>query len=344
MTLPILRTPRLVLRPAAPQDADFMTAAMQDRRVWEWLTRIPQPYTRADALKFITEIAPGDSWVIERDGTPQGVIGGRELGYWLVPDAWGQGLITEAGDAVVDWWFSDPARGDLASGHFVANLRSRRALGKMGFVDDGPRTLGCLSDGRTDIASRAMVQSRARWQQRRRFRVRTARLTIREMHASDAADFARICGHPEVAPNLFAMTVGWPERDAARMIAASRYLGRIPFRAAICRDGAMIGTCGIGGIGPRAAPSIMYAIDPAHAGQGYASEAMQGFLGEIDRRFALPRIEADHFADNPASGAVLRKLGFRQTGTDMGRSAARAGAHPVVTYRRQGPKPRRTAR
>lgn len=336
MTLPVLRTSRLVLRPLEAQDAAFITNELQNRAIWEWLTVIPQPYTHDDAMEFITQIAPGTAWLIEKDGAPQGVIGvSDELGYWLAQDAWGQGIITEAGDAAVDWWFSDPAHGDLPSSHFAANDRSRRALEKIGFIDTGPKRSFCRSDGRTDIPGREMILTRTRWQDRRAFRLETDRLTLREMTDADAPAFARICGHPQVAPNLFAMTVGWSEEDAARLIAASRYRGRIPFRAAICKDGEMIGTCGVGGIGPRSAPSVMYAIHPDHAGQGYATEAMRAFVDELDRRFAPALLEADHFTDNPASGAVLRNLGFRRTGQGKGHSAARDGAHPVVLFERR---------
>src|SRR3546814_18335325 len=40
----------------------------------------------------------------------------------------------------------------------------------------------------------------------------------------------------------------------------------------------------------------------------------------------LPKLSAGHFVDNPASGAVLRKLGFRSTGKVAQRySLARGG-------------------
>ena len=44
-------------------------------------------------------------------------------------------------------------------------------------------------------------------------------------------------------------------------------------------------------------------------------------------------IEADHFDDNPASGAVLRKLGFQELGKGIGKSQARLEPAPVTLYR-----------
>lgn len=165
MNLPSLNTARLTLRPPTAQDAGFITQTMQDRAVWEWLSVIPQPYTQDHALHFIEQIAPGDSWLIEMAGSPCGVIGGAqgELGYWLVRSAWGQGIVTEAGKAVVDHFFAQGGT-IMTSGYFCDNDRSRRVLEKLGFSDAGPKTLGCLSDGRENIPSRHMTLTRAQWQ------------------------------------------------------------------------------------------------------------------------------------------------------------------------------------
>jgi RimJ/RimL family protein N-acetyltransferase len=48
-------------------------------------------------------------------------------------------------------------------------------------------------------------------------------------------------------------------------------------------------------------------------GRGYASEAGRGAL-EVARALGHKRVLSGHFLDNPASGRVLRKLGFRETG------------------------------
>ncbi|WP_422121132.1 GNAT family N-acetyltransferase [Paragemmobacter straminiformis] len=74
-------------------------------------------------------------------------------------------------------------------------------------------------------------------------------------------------------------------------------------------------------------------LDPAHWGRGYATEALSAFLALVMPRFGLTSIEAGHFGDNPASGAVLRKVGFVETGREAGSSAARLEAAPIVNYR-----------
>ena len=56
-----------------------------------------------------------------------------------------------------------------------------------------------------------------------------------------------------------------------------------------------------------------YWIARDHWGRGYATEAGRGAL-EVARALGHKRVFAGHYVDNPASGRVLRKLGFRETG------------------------------
>ena len=69
--------------------------------------------------------------------------------------------------------------------------------------------------------------------------------------------------------------------------------------------------------------TLGYYLAPDLWGQGLMSEALAAFLPEVFDRFPMDSIKADHFEDNPASGAILRKFGFRQTGREMATSKAR---------------------
>ncbi len=55
-----------------------------------------------------------------------------------------------------------------------------------------------------------------------------------------------------------------------------------------------------------------YWIAREHWGRGYATEAVRAVLC-LARALGHRRLVADHFVDNPASGRVLRKAGFRST-------------------------------
>ena len=59
-------------------------------------------------------------------------------------------------------------------------------------------------------------------------------------------------------------------------------------------------------------------------GQGFASEAAAGVIA-IARLLGFTRITAGHFTDNPASGAVLRRIGFNPTGVVAPRHSAGRG-------------------
>jgi len=68
-------------------------------------------------------------------------------------------------------------------------------------------------------------------------------------------------------------------------------------------------------------------------GRGYATEAARGVL-EIARLLGHRKITAGHFLDNPASGRVLRKLGFVPTGRAVPRfSKGRGKEAPCALYR-----------
>ncbi|HET9336851.1 MAG TPA: GNAT family N-acetyltransferase, partial [Sphingomicrobium sp.] len=74
-------------------------------------------------------------------------------------------------------------------------------------------------------------------------------------------------------------------------------------------------------------------IARAHWGKGFATEAGRALI-DIAKALKLPRLEASHFLDNPASGRVLEKLGFKPTGLSAERySCARGGEAMARLYR-----------
>ncbi|MBN2907285.1 MAG: GNAT family N-acetyltransferase [Rhodobacteraceae bacterium] len=163
------------------------------------------------------------------------------------------------------------------------------------------------------------------------FEVETPRLLIRPFAEGDVGPLARIGADPRVAPMMGTIPMPWPEAAVRHWIARSRFRGDIGFRLAIARrGGGLIGVAGLGG----APASLAYFLDPTEWGQGYATEAMRAFLAAVFARFrGLDVVAADHYADNPASGRVLLKLGFVRLGTGMGRSLARLEPAPNIHYR-----------
>ena len=74
----------------------------------------------------------------------------------------------------------------------------------------------------------------------------------------------------------------------------------------------LVGSIGFGDMGDGQL-EIGYWIARDHWGRGYATEAGRAVL-DIARAVGHRAMLAEHFVDNPASGKVLRKLGFRPTG------------------------------
>ena len=92
----------------------------------------------------------------------------------------------------------------------------------------------------------------------------------------------------------------------------------------------------IGGVGihlDEGEHEIGYWLTPAAWGRGFATEAAGAMIDHARDGLGLTRVGGRHFADNPASGRVLRKLGFVSTGL-VGTlpSVARGRDDPAVHY------------
>lgn len=143
------RTARLTLRPAWPEDAPALAAAISGEGVARMLGGIPYPYPLADAEAWVAEPrgAHDPRFLILAHGArgPElvGGIGifqnrtGSELAYWLKPETWGRGYATEAGRAVVDMAREALPIRWLGAWHFLDNHASGRVLRKLGFRPTG---------------------------------------------------------------------------------------------------------------------------------------------------------------------------------------------------------------
>ena len=163
---------------------------------------------------------------------------------------------------------------------------------------------------------------------------RTERLLLRPGWAEDAPALARAIADEQVVRNL--ATAPWPFalQDAEAFLAAPRDPALPHFLIMERTDGAprIVGACGLGRR-PSGAVEMGYWIARPYWGRGFATEASQALI-DIARTLKLPRLEASHFVDNPASGRVLEKLGFIPTGLSAARySCARGGEAIAKLYR-----------
>ena len=163
---------------------------------------------------------------------------------------------------------------------------------------------------------------------------RTERLLLRPGWAEDAPALARAITDEQVVRNL--ATAPWPLalEDAEAFLAAPRDPAMPSFLITerTAGDPVIVGACGLGRR-PSGAVELGYWIGRTHWGKGFATEAGRALI-DIARTLKLPRLEASHFIDNPASGRVLEKLGFLPTGLSAARySCARGGEAMSRLYR-----------
>jgi RimJ/RimL family protein N-acetyltransferase len=161
----------------------------------------------------------------------------------------------------------------------------------------------------------------------------TERLLLRPGWAEDAPALHAAFGVPEVTMKL--AKAPWPYHleDARAYLAIPRKQGEATFLI-FDRNRGCAGL--IGGIGIHDQDGeleIGYWIAQAHWGKGYATEAGRAVVALARDTLRIPRLVSGHFVDNPASGRVLRKLGFRPTGKIEPRAnSARGKDVPCVLF------------
>jgi RimJ/RimL family protein N-acetyltransferase len=164
---------------------------------------------------------------------------------------------------------------------------------------------------------------------------RTERLLLRPGWAEDAPALFHAIADEGIVRNL--ASAPWPYTlgDAESFLATERAAHEAAFLIFRRTRGApeLIGAAGFGRR-PSGEVELGYWIARAHWGLGYATEAAQAVVNIARDGLRLPRLSAGHFTDNPASGRVLEKIGFRPTGIVAPRySAGRREAAPCRLFR-----------
>ncbi|POF34235.1 GNAT family N-acetyltransferase [Roseibium marinum] len=152
ITLPELKTRRLILRALAAGDASAIAdLGGRDFEIVRWLTGASWPYVEGEAEDFVNKVVgtnPMETeapFVVTLGGVFIGVVAVEapgdlddlpdlpSLGYWIGRPFQGHGYAGEAVEAVLQWAFDAYGTDAIAARAFEDNTRSRALLRKFGF-------------------------------------------------------------------------------------------------------------------------------------------------------------------------------------------------------------------
>lgn len=162
--LPLIETPRLVLRPFDLTDAPVVQHLAGAKEVASTTALIPHPYPDGVAEQWIATHAP--EWATHRGlslaitlkpvGELIGTVGltfaephaRGELGYWIGLPFWRRGFATEAASALTDFGFRALGLNRVQAHHYASNPASGRVLLKIGMRREGTSPKMMLKHGR----------------------------------------------------------------------------------------------------------------------------------------------------------------------------------------------------
>lgn len=144
----------IILRLPQTKDAKELAININSKQIAKWTANIPYPYRLADAKDFIAKqkkcIKKGTDLVyLITTPQPKKIIGAiglhkidkknkkAELGYWLVPEMWGQGITTTAVSLLIEYAFKNIKLHRIYACCVALNIGSKKVLEKNGFNFEG---------------------------------------------------------------------------------------------------------------------------------------------------------------------------------------------------------------
>ena len=160
-----------------------------------------------------------------------------------------------------------------------------------------------------------------------REKLETERLILRPPQESDAAAMAPLANNLTLTKNTVSMPYPYTLDDARAFITRSRERRAkgADFPFAIFKKAGMT-LIGAVGVHPERNFELGYWIGEPFWGQGYATEAARRVVRFAFEELNANKIVAGWYHDNPASGRVLEKLGFRHEKEEERPSMARGQA------------------
>jgi RimJ/RimL family protein N-acetyltransferase len=335
------------LRPLQVSDVDDVAAACSDPVTQRFLPHLPSPYTRRDAMWWITDGAPavwaagGAAYAVVDPATDRllgGVGLGRvsaerrqtEIGYWVAPWARRRGVATAAVTALTAWAFArGSARVELHTSW--ENVPSQRVAIAAGFRREGVRRGGfARHDGsRYDGLAWARLADDPPGPTPRLLTdlpggaLADGVIALRALGPADAEFLHALHTLPDVVSTSVPAVA--PDREEVNLRCArspARWLAgeRADMVIVDAATGTPTGDIGLFYQEPHTGQAMIgYCLVPAWRGRGYATRAARLVTGWAFGELGIARLIAGTRPDNLGSQRVLERAGFRREGYLRGR-------------------------
>ena len=167
-------------------------------------------------------------------------------------------------------------------------------------------------------------------------RIDSRRLALRPLAVSDIDRVADYLGDFDVSRMLSRAPHPYDREDGLEKLRraeedAARWPDIEEIGFAIDHEGGLVGAISFRAL--HATPVIGYWLGRPYWGQGLMGEAVQAALGWLFAMRAVAAVDASVMQDNPASVALLRKVGFAIIGSEECSSLSRCATVPAIRMR-----------
>jgi 8-oxo-dGTP diphosphatase len=168
--------------------------------------------------------------------------------------------------------------------------------------------------------------------------LKTERLTLRPFQPADAPNLHRLINNFDIAKMLELVSFPYSREQAEDWIKSSNQNLAAGTACQLAITGqesdheVLVGGVGITIDRPSRTGRLGYWVGQKYWGHGVATEAAGRLTSWSLANLEIDRITAGVATDNPASAAVLRRIGFRQVGADHHHFASRSADVPIWMF------------